>query len=110
MSKLIKWKVDPEPTGRYRSFDRRGWPDAHYKNKSEDVAARIRCEDEYYPRNVKSGNHKPLKVYVADWSRSPKGTSFIWLKIKGEFKTLKEAKEAAEKIIEKYEHIKPKGE
>ena len=110
---LIKWKVDEEPTGRYRSFDKRGWPNASYKDKEESPAARIRCEDEYIPANVKTENHKPLKVYVADWSnreRDPKGTAFIWLKVKGEFVTLKQAKDAAEKIINKYEYLRPKGE
>ena len=27
----VKWKVASAPTGRYRSFERRGWPGADYE-------------------------------------------------------------------------------
>lgn len=34
MSKLpkLKWRVDPAPTGPYRSFSKRAWPSADYPN------------------------------------------------------------------------------
>lgn len=35
MSAAIYWKVDPAPTGRYRSFQRRNWPTAYYKGSDE---------------------------------------------------------------------------
>ena len=30
----IKWEVQSVPTGRYRSFSRRGWPTAYFTVKS----------------------------------------------------------------------------
>src|SRR5208282_1286331 len=89
----IRWKVDSAPTGRYRSFSKRGWPSADYANG--DIAAHILCEDEYIPSNIKEGKHAPLTVHVADWNIPPeergKRGAFVWRKIKGTFATLKEA-------------------
>lgn len=64
-----KWKVDPPPIGRYRSFERRGWPTAYYCDENESCAAWIMCEDKYCPADVKTGKHKPLKLHVADYSK-----------------------------------------
>lgn len=68
MPKVI-WKVAEAPTGMYRSFERRGWPVAHYADGS--VAACISCEDDYCPRDVREGKHAPLTVRVADHSFTP---------------------------------------
>jgi hypothetical protein len=60
------WKVSDNPTGRYRSFERRGWPTAEYENG--DNAARIR-EDFVYKNLEKiasiveaKGNYNTGKV------------------------------------------------
>ncbi len=99
-----KWKVQPKPTGRYSSFEHRGFPEAEYENGK--IAALIICEDGYYPKDVKVGNHKPLKLRVADHSMIP----FKWFTVKGEFKTLKEVKNKFDDFIKKYPYMMPKKE
>lgn len=83
----IKWKVQDVPVGRYRSFEKRGWPCSCFENG--DCCGRIYCEDDYEPRNVKAGNHKELKIVMADYSQIP------WKNIvmKKRCKTLTEAKD-----------------
>jgi hypothetical protein len=61
----VVWHVAPVPTGRYRSFERRGWPTANY-GKHGLIAASISCDDEYYPSDVREGKHAPLTVRIAD--------------------------------------------
>ena len=82
----LKWKVQPEPTGRYRSFEHRGWPQAELSNG--DTVAIITCDDSYVPALAKAGHHKPLKVRVADYSRTPGQ----WYVLKERFETLDKAK------------------
>jgi len=100
-SKLIKWKASEPPSGRFRSFSTRAWPSAEYANG--DPAVSIYSTDEYRPADAKSGQHAPLTVMIADWGLSPeekaKRGAFVWRKMKGEFKTLAEAKAAAEKLL-----------
>jgi len=61
----IKWKVDPPPSGRYRSFVKRAWPMAHLDDADESPVAYITCLDEYKPRAARYGEHRPLTVNVA---------------------------------------------
>ena len=99
----LKWKVSDEPVGRYRSFERRGWPSAYWS--SGESAAHIICKDSYVPRDVKIGNHSALKVMLADHSVKP----WTWRKARMECKTLKEAKEFVEHLLNNvYPHFKPK--
>lgn len=114
MPKLV-WRTQDVPTGRYRSFFHRGWPDAHWNREVGPPAVQIRCEDEYIPRDVKTGNHKPLRVYIADWSPR-RGlppeiacdvSAFNWKLLKGECKTLDEAKALAERAFESHPHFRP---
>jgi len=87
----LKWKVDPEPTGRYRSFSKRGWPTATFAG-TDFPAAQITCEEEYSPSKVKSGDHKELTVYVSDYSSNDgKWKSKTLVK---KFKTLQEVKDS----------------
>ena len=121
MHKLI-WRVDPAPTGRYRSFQKRGWPSAHYDDKDERPAAMIQCEDDYDPQDVRAGTHKELTVYVADYrpfvgdimihEGNPKDRDgrFKWRKAKERAKTLDDAKRIAQSIIDNNPLITPKGE
>src|SRR4030066_2428038 len=83
----IKWKVGDAPTGPYRSFQKRGWPHAYYE--TGEMIAAIYCDDDYYPRNVKTGNHKELTLRIADHSQTP----WKWRTAKHRPVTLKEAKE-----------------
>lgn len=107
----LKWRVDAPPVGRYRSFDRRGWPSADYPNG--DIAARIECADEYIPANVRAGTHAPLTVYVAAWRQDPeerkqKG-AFGWRKLTQQFATLKEATDATNKIVAAHPELHPEA-
>jgi transcription elongation factor Elf1 len=103
----IKWRVDPPPTGQWSSFSQRAWPSADYVNG--DPAASIHCSEEYRPANVKSGQHPPLKVWVADWNIPPeergKKGRWVWRAMKGEFATLKEAQAAAAKLIDAHPEL-----
>ena len=101
MARLYKWKVDPEPTGRYRSFKRRGWPTAYYSD--DRIAASINCEEPYNTQRAKSGNHSPLILRIAVYN----GGSFVWRRVKGEFKTLEDAKKRFEELVEKFPAITP---
>ena len=102
----IKWKVSEKPSGPYRSFYNRAWPDAYYDNAGKDPAAAIYCSASYDPSQAKTGDHPPLTLMIAD--HSVPGPGFTWRKVKGEFKTLQEAKDKAEELIEKYPNIHPK--
>lgn len=57
----IKWEVTPAPTGRYRSFQRRGWPVGRVNDKNRVL---IDCADDYIPANVKTGKHGPLTITI----------------------------------------------
>jgi hypothetical protein len=63
MTTKVTWRVQPNPTGVYRSFKRRGWPSGH---SSCNMFFMIECEDEYYPSDVREGKHKPLKLKFRD--------------------------------------------
>ena len=104
MSDRYYWKVNPEPTGRYRSFHKRSWPDAWWK-VGERIAASIECPDDYVPRHAKSGNHAPLRVRVADYSQ---GSSFTWRTMRGEYATLADAKAALARLLELRPELEPK--
>jgi hypothetical protein len=87
----IKWEVSPAPTGQYRSFHRRGWP----VGQTEDgVTFLIGCDDDYVPRNVKSGKHAPLKLKFRD--DNVRGSTVRVFKRK--FATLAELKDFASNI------------
>lgn len=96
--KKIRWKVAEKPTGRWRSFSNRAWPDAI--DEKENLMVSITCEDEYSPSRVKTGEHAPLRVLVYDYSGHHNRKRY---KLSKEFKTLKEAKEAAETFLKNHE-------
>ena len=95
----IIWRVDPAPTGRYRSFSRRAWPSAEYEDGR--FAANITCADEYHPEDVRNAKHDVLTVRVADWSVRPWKARTMTSK----FRTLAEAKKAFADLIEKCPEI-----
>lgn len=110
MTKIkLKWKVVPVETGRMGWFQKRGWPTAHYHG-TELIAAHIKCEDEYLPHNVKTGNHKELTVEIVEWHvpRDPKKAAWDWYRLKKKFKTLTEAKEGALLAIQSRPDFWPK--
>lgn len=95
MKTKIKWKVSEAPSGPYRSFSKREWPDAWYEDES--ACAAIYCDEEYEPSNVKTGNHPELTLRIAMWlkesERDNRG-AFEWRRLKMKFKSLKDAKAA----------------
>lgn len=105
MAVKLKWKVDSAPTGRYRSFEKRGFPSADYAG-TDKCAVTIYCEDDYRPSDIKEGKHKELTVKIADYSAEP---SFQWRTLKQRFKTLAEAKEAAIKFLSEHPVFRPDG-
>lgn len=92
-----KWKVQSEPTGRYRSFDKRGWPEA--VTPEGDTLAVLHCDDDYVPSLAKSGNHRPITIRIRIASETG---SWRWGKLKGEWPSLKEAKKAFKSFLVKY--------
>ena len=90
----IKWRVAEPPTGRYRAFAKRGWPCGEINDRP---AVMLRCEDAYVPARVKTGDHAPITIYVADWGSYERG--FKWRLLKKSALTLNEAKEIASKFL-----------
>ena len=98
----FKWIVAPDPTGLYRSFEKRGWPTAFSADGDSEMFA-VSCSDDYVPSLVKSGNHAPLKLLVAD--RTGHVNGWTWRTLKGDFSTLKELKDAAYKFAANRPHV-----
>lgn len=93
-----KWKVASEPTGRYRSFEKRDWPTAYWPN--EKPAFKIYCDDAYTPRRARGESaHGELKVMVAH--HKDEG-GFEWKMLKKRAATLVEAKQLAEDFIKQF--------
>lgn len=102
MAKIF-WKVHSRPTGRYRSFQQRGWPTGWSDQSESRIIAQIVCEDRYEPRLVRSGAHKPLKVQFAVPNANPaKDGTWTWRTLKGEWPLLTLAKAAAEKFYNEH--------
>lgn len=92
----LKWKVSEARSGRYRSFQTRGWPSAYYLSGKPAAYISSPSREDYYPPNVKTGNHGPLKVYVA--VPNDEG-SFDWRPLNRDYATLAEAKEGASNFL-----------
>ena len=95
----IIWRVQPIPVGRYRAFERRGWPIAWFNNIDGPPAAMLYCEDEYRPARVKTGEHAELKISVANHSL----VKWRWRTLVKRAATLDEAK----KIVEEFYRARP---
>ena len=98
-----KWKVDPNPTGRYRSFERRGFPHAYYNDEHESPAAFIGSDEdwEYVPKQT---TYKSLILRVADHSQTP----WKWRKIVKRYTTIQDAKDGFERILKQHPELAPK--
>lgn len=59
----LKWFVESAPTGKFRSFQKRGWPYA-LNVESDKVAVMLYCDDDYFPPKVKTGDHGPITIHV----------------------------------------------
>ena len=90
MTVKIKWEVSPAPTGRYKSFQRRGWPVGRLDAGNSVI---LFCKDTYVPANIKTGNHSEITVMVDVWNDAYGNLKRVTLKKSAA--TLKEAKEVA---------------
>lgn len=97
----ITWRVQPEPTGRYRSLEKRGWPQAF--DDGGRLMAQLTCEEDYVPRRVREGDHKPLTAHVFDHSQGMQRRK-MW-KLKGEFGDLGAAKIAVQRCLAEHPHF-----
>jgi hypothetical protein len=107
MAAIYKWKVSEPPTGPYRSFQKRGWPSAYYKDADESCCARVICDDDYTPARARGEEqHKALTVMIADHSTAPR---WKWRKVKRTFNNLSEVKEWLEAFIKRGENFLPRS-
>lgn len=64
----LKWYVDPEPTGRYRSFQRRGWPTCYSGNPDKEdcelLAAIVSLDHHGYEGHYARATNLRLKVRI----------------------------------------------
>ena len=108
--KLLKWRVAPNPTGRYRSFEHRPWPGADYAVGGHTAVA-IYCgevhhaeyDTEYTPERARTGEHAPLVVRIALYDRP----QWRWVTLKQRAFTLDEAKALAEKFLTDHPELRP---
>jgi hypothetical protein len=102
----LKWKVAEAPTGPYRSFHKRAWPAASYPNGKP--AAWLNCEDDYRPRDVREGRHKPITITLAHHQHPEAGNSWKVMRLKGQAATLQEAKDHVQAFLEIHGEFWPK--
>lgn len=94
----LTWRVAPEPTGRYRSFMRRAWPSAEYKN--EACAAYMSHEESYEPSSHKNATDLVIKLHVAQWTQNEGGKwGFKWRILNKRAASIKEAKQIIEEFV-----------
>jgi hypothetical protein len=100
MANGVYWKVEPKPTGPYRSFEERGWP------RGEDLKGKylftIYAENgsSYSAYAVKNKTHGFLRLRFADYSESTVGfKNKTFLK---QFSTMEEVKHFAEYYYKRY--------
>lgn len=95
----ITWKVAPEPTGRYRSFEKRGWPTAYWPG---DVpCAHISCESDYTPARARGEQvHAELHVWVA--IALPDSSNWDNRRLKQRATSLAQAKQLVEQFFTAY--------
>lgn len=105
-AKKLVWVVAPEPTGRYRSFERRGWPTCWW-GRDGKPAAFIECEDAYRPADVALGDHKPLRVVLCHHRHPEAGNSWKRLRMKTSFETLAAAKQAVKDFLALHPEFAP---
>ena len=95
----LKWSVCPAPEGRFRSFEKRGFPSADYANGHS--AAKISCELSYKPDH-RTATDLELTVHVAQWYVREDGhLTFNWRRVKRMASSIAEAKDIVAKVLER---------
>jgi hypothetical protein len=97
----LKWKMAEPPSGRFKSFHKRGWPSATMVGSDHPMVS-IDCEDSYTPAIAKDGSHRELTVRIADWTKPTDSTQarWKWRTLKARFTSLEDAKAAAKKFLD----------
>ncbi len=104
----IIWRASVAPSGRYRSFQFRGWPSAYYNTADERPCAQLVCKDDYRPARVKTGEHGELRILVADHHPTEPGAgAFVWRTIPRRAATLAEAKMIVKHYIDNHPELAP---
>lgn len=101
-----KWKVQEAPTGRYRAFYRRGWPQLLTDKGEGHLLASIKCDTDYVPMWVRDGTHEELTVFLYNYSKGPVHRTCHCLKAR--FARLEEAKAAVDAFYAKHPDWLPK--
>lgn len=99
MAKInLKWRVEPEPTGRYASFQTRAFPSAEYPG--ERPAAYIKCKESYVPSTHKNATDLELELCVAQYYMGETGhETFRWRRLVKRASSIKEAKEILAEFV-----------
>lgn len=101
----LTWRVDPAPTGPYRSFSHRAWPSADYPN-GKTAACIISADKVPYEGFHRKETCLNLKVRIAKWIKTDEGTdTFVWVVSRRSFSTIAEAKEGVNKLLESNPHL-----
>lgn len=108
MGVKLKWKVSPEPTGQYRSFQQRSWPSAEYPGKDDKYAQHagsLSSVDSYTGRDSKRKD-LDLRVWVADYRDLE--ASFTNRRLKATAKSVKEGKAMLVAFLDAHPEFQPK--
>jgi hypothetical protein len=100
----IVWSVKPAPRGRYRSFEKRGWPGATYKDFACSSCAEVVCHSEYKPADAKSGHHSALTLLIAQYQDNG---SWEWKSIPKNFANMAEVKAFLTQHLRDNPHVMP---
>lgn len=105
MTTKLYWKVAPKPRGRYRSFQRRGWPTAYYSG-GDEPAAFLTCEDDYSPARVRTGQHSLITITVLHHN-VPDVVTWKRYNLRHRAATLEEAKSLVQRFFDEHESWQP---
>ena len=106
MTIKLEWRVAPVATGRYRSFHRRGWPVAWYKDSGKPCAF-LYCADEYRPADVREGMHGPIEIVVCHHQHHDRGNSWVRIKLRKQAANIGEAKLIVREFLKEHPHFAP---
>lgn len=98
----IVWKVSEKPTGLYSSFQQRCWPTASFESNDGWPAAFLYCDDDYRPKQVRTGEHGPITISVCHHQHPERGNSWKVFRLKAKGKTLDEAKALVDEFFKQH--------
>ena len=96
----LRWEMSSEPTGRYRSFQRRGWPTAFFQDGR--YAGHILCDDDYVPRLIRECKHLPLQLVAQNYVTGKR------YRLREQFATLPQAKIGLLTFLQKHPDFVPR--